>query len=290
MVRLDHSAAEVIKMKAASPLPPVVLAVAPNGGRRTKADHPAIPLAPQELALAAAECLEAGASMIHVHVRKPDGAHLLDADAYRAAIAAIRASVGEKMVIQISSEALELYTPAEQSAVVRAVKPEAVSLALRELAPDAAAESGFADLLLWLKRERVAPQIILYSMEEAVRLSQMQRRGLIPWEHIPVLFALGRYAIGQTAWPIDLLPFLAPGAPVFRHWMVCAFGRDETGCVVAAALLGGHGRVGFENNLLLPDGATAKSNGDLVAAARLALESCGRTVATAQELRGMAAA
>ena len=97
-------------------------------------------------------------------------------------------------------------------------------------------------------------------------------------------------AIDQTAAPIDLLPFLAPGAPIFRHWMVCAFGRDETACVVAAVLLGGHARVGFENNLLLPDGATARSNGDLVAAARLALESCGRAVATADELRGMAAA
>ena len=62
----------------------IAIAVAPNGGRKTKADHPALPLTPAELAATAAECLEAGAAMIHVHVRDANGRHLLDADAYRA--------------------------------------------------------------------------------------------------------------------------------------------------------------------------------------------------------------
>jgi 3-keto-5-aminohexanoate cleavage enzyme len=276
-------------MKATQPPGPVVIAVAPNGGRRTKADHPAIPVTAGQLAQTAAECLETGASMIHVHVRKPDGGHLLDGDAYRAAIAAIRAAVGDKLVIQISSEALGLYAPAEQRAVVRAVKPEAVSLALRELAPDAREEGAFAELLLWLRQERIAPQIILYSPAEAEGLSQLQRRGLVPFDNIPVLYALGRYALGETASPTDLLGFLAPGAPIARHWTACAFGRHETACVVAAALMGGHARVGFENNLFLPDGALAKANCDLVAAARVALESCGRRASAADELREMIA-
>ena len=186
---------------------PVAIAVAPNGGRRTKADHPEIPLTPAELARTAAECLDAGAAMIHAHVRKADGSHLLDADAYGAAISAIRQAVGDRLVIQITSEALGVYTPEEQRAVVRAVKPEAVSLALRELVPEASEEAAFADLLHWLKRENVAPQIILYSPEEAVRLSEFQRRGLLPWDTIPVLYVLGRYTPGQTSQPADLLPF-----------------------------------------------------------------------------------
>src|SRR5689334_12670119 len=118
----------------------VAIAVAPNGGRRTKADHPAIPLTPAELARTAAECLDAGAAMIHVHVRRPDGRHLLDADTYRQATSAIRAEVGDRLVIQITTEALGIYNPAEQIAVLKAVRPEAASLALRELAPDEAAE------------------------------------------------------------------------------------------------------------------------------------------------------
>jgi 3-keto-5-aminohexanoate cleavage enzyme len=263
---------------------PVAIAVAPNGGRRTQADHPALPLTPAGLARVAAECREAGAAMIHTHVRDRDGGHLLDAEAYRAAIAAIRAEVGD-LVLQITSESLGRYRPEEQMAVVRETRPEAVSLALRELAPDAAAEPAFAEFLSWLKRERVAPQIILYAPEEAARLAEMQQRGLVPWNEIPVLYVLGRYVAGQTSLPADLLPFLAPDAPRFRSWMACAFGRHEAACALAAALLGGDVRVGFENNLLLPDGGVAGGNADLVRAVAEPLTRTGGRLADAAALR-----
>lgn len=268
---------------------PVAIAVAPNGGRKVKADNPAVPLTPAELAVTAAHCLEAGAAMIHAHVRNADGSHLLDAGAYRDAIAAIRSTVGDKLVIQITSEALGKYTPAEQRAVVQAVKPEAVSLALRELVPDANEEKSFSDLLGWMKRESVVPQIILYDVSDAVRLAELQTRGLIPFECLPVLYVLGRYTAGQTSSPADLLPFLAPDVPTFAHWSLCAFGAKETACVTAGALLGGHIRVGFENNELLPDGSRAKGNQDLVAAARGAIEALGLKAATADELRAATA-
>ncbi|MGM4965349.1 3-keto-5-aminohexanoate cleavage protein [Tardiphaga sp. 1201_B9_N1_1] len=268
---------------------PVAIAVAPNGGRKVKADHPAVPLTPAELAVTAAHCLEAGAAMIHAHVRHPDGSHLLDAAAYRDAIAAIRSAVGDRLVIQITSEALGKYTPAQQCAVVQAVKPEAASLALRELVPDASEEQAFADLLGWMKRERATPQIILYDAQDAARLAEFRKRGLVPFEKLPVLFVLGRYTAGQTSHPADLLPFVAPGAPTFEHWSVCAFGAQETACVTAGALLGGHIRVGFENNELLPDGCRAKGNQDLVAAARRAIEAVGLKHATADELRAATA-
>jgi hypothetical protein len=144
-------------MVSASRVPPCVpIAVAPNGGRRTKADHPALPIGPVELARTAAECLEAGAAMIHVHVRDSADKHLLDADAYKAVIKAVRAEVGERMVVQITSEALGIYGPEEQMAVVRIVKPQAASLALREILPEVADEAAFADFLLWMRAERVA--------------------------------------------------------------------------------------------------------------------------------------
>src|SRR5277367_189778 len=72
----------------------VVLTVAPNGGRKTKADHPALPLAGDELARTAAECLERGASMVHLHVRDAEGEHCLDPEVYRATIARICQEVG----------------------------------------------------------------------------------------------------------------------------------------------------------------------------------------------------
>ena len=264
---------------------PVAIAVAPNGGRRTKADHPALPLTTEEITATAAACLEAGACMIHAHIRDRQGRHLLDADAYRTAIAAIRAAVGDRLIIQITSEALGIYKSAEQMAVVRDVRPEAVSLALRELAPDTSHEIPFADFLAWLRTENVTPQIILYSPEEAVRLAELSTRGLVPFNNVPVLYVLGRYTVGQRSAPSDLLPFLAPGMPRFAHWSVCAFGAREHACVTAAALLGGNARVGFENNLWLADGSVAADNAALVAAARATLGTCDLADATAAQLR-----
>jgi uncharacterized protein (DUF849 family) len=109
---------------------PLVVMVAPNGARRTKADHVKVPITPAEIARDAASCAEAGASVLHVHVRAADGRHSLNPDLYRAAIEAVRAALGERLVIQITTEAVGRYTPAEQMRVVRELRPEAVSLAL----------------------------------------------------------------------------------------------------------------------------------------------------------------
>ncbi len=261
------------------------LAVAPNGGRKTRADHPSLPITPDELARTAAECLEAGAAMIHLHVREANGGHLLDADAYRETISAIREAVGDRLVLQITSEALGIYQPAEQMRVVRETRPEAVSLALREFVPDEAAEKEFASFLQWIWRERIMPQIILYDADDKRRLADLQARGMLPWDDVPVLYVLGRYTKNQQSQPSDLLPFLSPETRSYGHWMVCAFGREEAACVATAALLGGHVRVGLENNLLLPDGTTAASNAALVEAAANIIRPAGKTLATAAELR-----
>jgi 3-keto-5-aminohexanoate cleavage enzyme len=263
----------------------VAVAVAPNGGRKTKADHPALPLTADELARAAAECLDRGASMIHLHVRDNNGGHCLDPDAYRAAIARICQEVGDRLVIQITSESLGLFTPREQRAAVLEANPEAVSLALRELAPEKSDEKDFGEFLGKLKQMRIWPQIILYTPDEAERLGAMLKQGLIPFDELAVLYVLGRFAVTRTAIPRDLLPFLAADMPRFHPWSVCAFGRREAACVTAGALLGGHGRVGFENNFALPNGARAASNAQLVGAAVEALEAVGLQTQTADGLR-----
>ena len=264
---------------------PVAIAVAPNGGTRTKADHPALPLSPIELAETALQCLEAGAAMIHVHVRRRDGRHLLDSTAFREALGAIRKRIGDNLVVQITTEALGIYTTPEQIAVLKVVRPEAASLALREFVTDQISEAVFADLLAWMKRERVIPQIILFEPSESEVLADMQRRGLIPWDDIPLLYVLGRYTPGQISHPADLLPFLAPGRPRFRHWSACAFGRHEAASVTAAALLGGHVRVGFENNLLLPNGSPARDNAELVSIVAQASTALGIAISDGPSLR-----
>lgn len=264
---------------------PVTITVAPNGGRRGKSDHPALPTTPAELARVAAQCVEAGAAMIHIHVRDNHGRHLLDADAYRAATAAVRREAGPGIVVQITSEALGAYSPAEQMAVVRSSRPEAVSLALREMVPTPDHESVFAAFLVELRVMDTIPQIIVYTLEELRALVDLRKRGAIAFADIPVLLALGRYSDAQTAQPQMLLPYLNCGVEMFGHWTCCAFGPHELRTVASAALLGGHVRVGFENNLHLADGSLAPDNSALVEAAAVALRSLGLPLATGSALR-----
>jgi 3-keto-5-aminohexanoate cleavage enzyme len=160
-----------------------------------------------------------------------------------------------------------------------------VSLALREFAPEKADERDFGLFLGKLKQMRIWPQVILYTPDEAERLGAMRKQGLIPFERLSVLYVLGRFTLTRTAAPGDLIPFLAPDMPRFSPWSVCAFGRREAACVTAGALLGGHARVGFENNLALPSGVRAASNAELVSAAVRALEAVGLQTQTADGLR-----
>ena len=96
--------------------------VAPNGARRTKADHPNLPMAAEEIAASAAACFAAGAGAIHLHVRDAEGRHVLDASLYREVIRLIIMAVPD-MMVQVTTEAVGLYTPAQQMALVRDLKP-----------------------------------------------------------------------------------------------------------------------------------------------------------------------
>lgn len=265
--------------------PPLILCVAPNGARKTRADHPAIPITPDEMAEEAANCRDAGAAMLHLHVRDGHDRHLLDADAYRASIAAIRQRIGDDLIIQITTEAVGQYQPADQIAVVKAVKPEAVSLAIKEIIPGAASELPAEAFLHWAARERILVQYILYSADDVRRFATLCQRGVIPGDAQSVLFVLGRYTAGQTSDPTQLLDFLqaAKGQP--WHWSVCAFGAKEAAVAQAAACLGGHARIGFENNLHLADGALAPNNAALVNQAARGGHIIGRPLANAAKAR-----
>jgi 3-keto-5-aminohexanoate cleavage enzyme len=264
--------------------PVMILMAAPNGARKTHKDHPKVPLTIGEIARTAAEVQAAGASMIHVHVRDRDGGHLLDAGVYRQAIDAIRAEVGDKLIVQITTEAVGRYHPEEQIAVIRDTRPEAVSLAIREIVPDAASEKVAADLFAWMKDNSVFPQFILYDGEDTKRFNDLRRRGIIPFEPAFLLFVLGRYATAGSASAEDLIEFLKWSMDG-DIWSVCAFQDLEHKATVMAAILGGHARVGFENNLLLPDGRVAPDNAALVSAAADSAKRFGRMVADADQAR-----
>ncbi len=266
-----------------STLSPAILTVAPNGARKSKKDHPMLPITPAELADEADACLKEGAAMIHLHVRDDQDGHTLDVTKYRQAIAAIRDAVGDRIIIQATTEAVGIYSPEQQMDMVLELNPDATSLAIKELVPDGQEERAkafFADV----QALGILPQFILYSPEDLRRFEKLTADGIIPFNNPFLLFVLGRYTSGQQSDPHDLIPFLtdlSEGA----SWAVCAFGRLENAVAGAALSMGGHVRVGFENNMLLKSGETAGRNADLVGQARQLAEAIGRPVATAADLR-----
>lgn len=263
-------------------LGPLVVAVAINGARRTKADHPGLPMTIPEIGREAARCADAGATMLHLHVRDSQGRHSLDVGLYRDATAAVRREAGPAIIIQASTEAVGQYSPAQQMALVRALRPEAVSLALGEIVPDRAAEVEAASFYHETVEAGIGTQHILYSASDALRLRDYSERGIIPEPRPHALFVLGRYAAGQQSDPFTLLPFLDVW-PRDWPWSVCAFGQAEIASIALAVGLGGHARVGFENSIIRPDGTAASSNLDAVAAVVTLARMLGRPVASPSE-------
>ncbi len=270
----------------------VMLMVAPNGARRTKADHPALPLSPREIAAEAKAAMAAGAVAIHLHVRDAAGAHSLDAERYREALAALRAAVGDGMIAQITTEAAGRFTPREQMACVRALVPGAVSLALRELAPDDGKET-LARAGAFFRRVAqagVSAQFILYSPDDVRRFVRLREEGVVPFARPFLLMVLGRHAADGESAPEELDAYVEALGGAAAEWAVCAFGRREAEIALHAARLGGHARIGFENNLHLPDGSLAPDNAALVAATRALLEREGFRLMPVEEAREIFAA
>lgn len=266
------------------PAHPLIITVAPNGAYKTKAQHTQLPLTAQEIATTAKQCVEAGAAMLHMHVRKPDGSHLLDVHAYQEATAAVRRAVGQELVVQITSEAANIYKPYEQMKIVRDTHPEAVSIGLREILKPEVAVADVQAFFAWLLEHEVMTQIILYDTADVLAWQSLCARGIVPPHAWFLLFVLGRYTEGQRSRSRDLLPFLQVHDSV-NPWAICAFGAEEHSCAVAAAALGGHIRVGFENNLYLKDGSLAPNNAALVQQVAQAAECLARPLARAHDVR-----
>jgi 3-keto-5-aminohexanoate cleavage enzyme len=263
----------------------VMIMSAPNGARRNHEDHPSLPVTPEESAKDAIALRDAGVSILHLHVRDDDGKHTLDAARYRQAVAAVRHSVGDELVIQVTTEAVGQYTSEQQMAVVRDLKPEAVSIALREICPQERDESKAAEFFSWMHAEGIWPQIILYSVEDVMRFDDLRRRGIFADESPFVMFVLGAYASAVDGSIADLDKLLAATDTSAYPWAVCCFGGKEHEVMLAATAQGGHVRLGFENNLLLPNGEIAADNAALIREFTADNAAGGRIAASAHDVR-----
>ncbi len=244
-----------------------LIMVAPNGARRGKQDHPALPVTTPEIVETARACFAAGADALHLHVRDDNGAHSLDAGRYREALSELTRAV-PKMRVQITTEAAGAYHVPAQLSCLCAVQPDWASISVREIArqPDLADRVYGA-----CAAQDTEVQHILYDTADIQLLQDWQSRGILRDGQDSVLFVLGRYSGRPASAPSDLDPFRAAIADA-RAWMACAFGPNEHACLASAATLGGDLRNGFENSFLNADGVTHTDNAASVATLIKSLE------------------
>ncbi|MDA5556646.1 3-keto-5-aminohexanoate cleavage protein [Shimia sp. MMG029] len=251
----DHLSNRTLDWQTAEPLK---ITVAPNGARRGRIDHPALPITTDQIALTAQKCAIAGADEIHLHVRTDAGKHSLDAQRYREAMAAI-AKIAPELSVQITTESAGIFDVKDQFDVLKSLVPDAASISVREMARD---ERLAREVYAFVREANVYVQHILYSYEDIDLLATLQASGQVERSGCDVLLVLGRYAPPRLAEVSELAPFVSAVANVADRWTVCAFGKNEQAVAEEAIRLGGHVRIGFENNIHRPDGSLAEDNAE----------------------------
>lgn len=246
---------------------PFIMA-APNGARRGKGDHPALPITIDETVAEAAACFAVGADALHLHVRDADGQHSLDAGLYREALAELDRVVPQ-MPVQITTEAAGLFDVETQLITLSELRPRAASICVKDIAraPELAAR-----VYGTCAEAGTHVQHILFTPEEQAQLIAWEVAGIVQAEQRDVIHVLGQYTPPVDASPAGVSALSTRQADRPGRWMVCAFGPQEHAVLLATAAAGGDLRVGFENNLAAPDGALAESTAANVAALRAALE------------------
>jgi len=249
-------------MDSITPLPNIM--VAPNGARKTKEDHPVVPVTIAETVETAKVCFAAGADGIHAHVRDENQKHILDAGLYQELLTELNIQVPD-MHAQITTEAVGIYSAREQRQLIWDVIPPSVSIGLSEIFSDGALQEN-RELFQFAQENKITIQFILYGPKEIDVLADYIENNIIDGGSLKLLYVLGRYSEGQVSSPGDLDEFVktAGALKLDADWAVCAFGKHETDCLLRAQSLGGKVRVGFENNVINQDGSLAKSNEERV--------------------------
>ena len=243
------------------------LMVAPNGARKTKTDHPLLPVTSPELVQTALACWQAGAQGLHAHIRNADQSHLLDAGRYRELLALLKEIV-PALEIQVTTEAAGIYQAAEQRQLVLDLRPDWISLSVREMArePDL---TVVQDFYAELSQSQICIQHILYDVDDLRRFFGWIAQGVVPRQaSLSILWVLGRYSTNENSDSVEMnqiaTALQALGTDIPEQVMVCAFGLGQISCLVEAAKCGWDCRVGFENGWWKQDGSIAKDNADLL--------------------------
>ncbi|HEV2945530.1 MAG TPA: 3-keto-5-aminohexanoate cleavage protein [Solirubrobacteraceae bacterium] len=277
---------------------PVVITCSISGAIANREQCPAIPYTPEEYAAEARRIVDEGGVMIHIHARKPDGTPSYEIEDFQAISDAIRAEVGNGAIINFSTGTIGVPVQ-KRIEYLRACRPEVAALNMGSMNYAKYSKS---------RKEFVFKMVFANPFEEIIELlCAMNELGIKPEHecfdigHVGSLVPLIDMGVLKTPLHVDCvmgvvggippsarnLAAMVDNIPVGSHWGMIGISRDQWMLVGAALSLGGSIRVGLEDNLYLPNGEMAKSNGELIAKARQMTEDMGRRPASVEEARTM---
>ncbi len=267
---------------------PVVVTVAPVGAEVTRADNPALPHTPAEIAAEVAACAERGASVCHLHVREEDGSPSSRRELFEEAIALIRERTP---IVTMVSTGGAVWMSIEERITGLEARPD---LAGVETGSMNFGEEPFVTVPADARRvvERAAElgvglEAEMFDVGHVVSAVRMLERGELP----PPLRANLVFGVpgGIDATPEALTAMVRP-LPSGTHWSITAVGRHQRRMLALAILHGAGGvRVGFEDGVYLRRGELASSNAELVADVCELVRTLGRRPATIDEARELLA-
>jgi uncharacterized protein (DUF849 family) len=277
---------------------PVVITCSISGAIANREQCPAIPYTPEEYAAEARRIVEEGGVMIHIHARTPEGMPSYEIEDFQAISDAIRAEVGDGAIINFSTGTIGVPVQ-KRIEYLRACRPEVAALNMGSM--------NYAKYSR-TRKQFVFNMVFENPFEEIIQLLEaMNEIGIKPEHecfdigHVGSLEPLIDMGVLKTPLHVDCvmgvmggipptarnLAAMVENIPAGSHWGVIGISRDQWMLVGAALSLGGSIRVGLEDNLYLPDGTMASSNGELIAKARQMTEDMGRRPASVQEARAM---
>jgi 3-keto-5-aminohexanoate cleavage enzyme len=263
----------------------LIITVAGVGAETTKEAQPALPVTAVEIGVDAARCREAGASVYHLHGRRDDGTPTQDEEVFRAAVEEIRSRTD--IIIQTSTGGA-MGMSADERLQPLALKPEMASLTTGTA--NFGDEVFFNDTALMaefytrMQAAGVRPEFEIFEagqIDNALRLvGQLGPAGpLLHWD-----FVLG--VPGSMSGEPRNLVFLVDRIPHEEStWTCTGIGRWHVPCMLTSLALGGHVRLGFEDNIFFTKGVLAESNAHLVTRVADIAAQCGRQTATPDEAR-----
>jgi uncharacterized protein (DUF849 family) len=261
---------------------------------------PAIPYTPEEYAAEARRAVDEGASQIHIHARKPDGTPSYEIEDFQAITEAILAEVGD-VIINYSTGAIGI--PIEKRLeYLRALRPDVAALNMssmnyakyssrrKDFVFKAVFENSFDTIIAFLTAMRelgIKPEHECFDAGHVANLDPLIDMGLLERTPLQISLVMGvNGGIRPTPRNVTLMSDQIPGgAEGPNQWQVIGISRDQWKLLGASLVMGGNVRAGVEDNLYLPNGEMARSNGDLIAKARQMAEDVGRRVAGVTEAR-----